>query len=241
MKKLGWFALALTMTLGSCQHFLGKRVRGNGNIKTEDRSVGSFKNVEISATAKILLSQGDQHSVKVEGDENLLPYVEVNQDGDKIIIRDRPGFVLRPTGDLRIYITSPVFSEIDASGASDIVSQNKISNPEELSMRLSGAGDVKMEVDAPRFTFTMSGAGSIYLKGQTKDVELHMSGAGSAHFYDLLAENVQVNISGVGSAEVYGSVKIQAQISGAGSISYKGNASDVSKQVSGIGSINKAD
>jgi hypothetical protein len=241
MKKLGWFALALTITLGSCQHFLGKRVRGNGNIKTEDRSVGSFKNVEISATAKILLSQGDQHSVKVEGDENLLPYVEVNQDGDKIIIRDRPGFVLRPTGDLRIYITSPVFSEIDASGASDIVSQNKISNPEELSMRLSGAGDVKMEVDAPRFTFTMSGAGSIYLKGQTKDVELHMSGAGSAHFYDLLAENVQVNISGVGSAEVYGSVKIQAQISGAGSISYKGNASDVSKQVSGIGSINKAD
>jgi len=56
-------------------------------------------------------------------------------------------------------------------------------------MHISGAGNIQMEVDAPRLNLRMSGAGSISLKGQTKDLELEMSGAGSAHFYDLLSEN----------------------------------------------------
>jgi hypothetical protein len=241
MNKFGWIALALTVSLGSCRHFMGKRIHGNGNIKTEDRSVSSFKNVDVSGAAKVMVSQGDQHSVKVEGDENLLQYIEVEQEGDKIRIKERPGFNLQPSGDIRVYVTAPVFNNIDASGASDIIGQTKISNPEEMKMHISGAGNIKMELDAPRLTFRMSGAGSIYIKGQTKELELEMSGAGSAHFYDLLSENTRVSLSGVGSAEVYASVKLDASVSGVGSIDYKGNATDVNQHVSGVGSVHKAD
>ena len=241
MNKFGWIALALTVSLGSCRHFMGKRIHGNGNIKTEDRSVSSFKNVDVSGAAKVMVSQGDQHSVKVEGDENLLQYIEVEQEGDKIRIKERPGFNLQPSGDIRVYVTAPVFNNIDASGASDIIGQTKISNPEEMKMHVSGAGNIKMELDAPRLTFRMSGAGSIYIKGQTKELELEMSGAGSAHFYDLLSENTRVNLSGVGSAEVYASVKLDASVSGVGSIEYKGNVTDVNQHVSGVGSVHKAD
>jgi hypothetical protein len=241
MTKFGWIALALIVSLGSCRNFMGKRIHGNGNIKTEDRSVGDFKNIDVGGAAKVMISQGDQHSVKIEGDENLLQYIEVNQEGDRIVIRERTGFNLRPTGDIRIYVTAPVFSNIDASGASDIIGQTKISNPENMEMHMSGAGDIKMEVDAPRLTFRMSGAGSIYIKGQTKEVDLEMSGAGSAHFYDLLSENTRVNLSGVGSAHVYASVKLDATVNGVGSIDYKGNATDVNQHVNGVGSIHKAD
>ena len=241
MNKFGWIALALTITVGSCRNIMGKRIHGNGNIKTEDRHVSNFKNVDVSGATKVMISQGDQPSVKVEGDENLLQYIEVEQEGDRIRIKERPGFNLRPSGDIRVYVTAPVFNNIDASGASDIIGQNKISNPEEMKMHVSGAGDIKMELDAPRLSFQLSGAGSIYVKGQTKEVDLEMSGAGSAHFYELLSENTQVNLSGVGSAEVYASVKLDATVSGVGSIEYKGNASDVSQHVSGVGSVHKAE
>jgi hypothetical protein len=241
MNKFGWIALVLTVSLGSCRHFMGKRVHGNGNIKTEDRSVSSFKNVDVGGAAKVMVSQGDQPSVKVEGDENLLQYIEVEQEGDRIRIKERPGFNLQPSNDIRVYVTAPVFNNIDASGASDIIGQTKISNPEEMRMHISGAGTIKMELDAPRLTFRLSGAGSIFIKGQTKELDLEMSGAGSAHFYDLLSESTRVNLSGVGSAEVYASVKLDASVSGVGSIDYKGNATDVNKHVSGVGSIHKAD
>lgn len=239
MRKYLWIALALPVILGSCRHFWGKRVRGDGNIKTEDRSVSSFKNVEVSGAAKVLVSQGDQSSVKIEGDENLLQYIEVNQEGDKIVVRERPGFNLQPTSDLKIYVTAPVYNKIDASGACDIIGQTKIVNPEDLDLQVSGAGDIRMEVDAPRLSADVSGSGSIDLKGQTKDVRLDLTGAGKAHCYDLLAENAKVDITGAGSAEVYASVKLDADVSGAGDVRYKGNASTVNQNVSGAGSVKR--
>ena len=239
MRKLLWMVLALPLILGSCRHFLGKRVKGDGNIKTEDRSVASFKNVEVSGAAKVYVSQGDQHSVKIEGDENLLQYIEVSQDGDKIVVRDKPGFNLDPTGDLKIYVTAPVYNNISASGACDIIGQTKISSQENLNLHVSGAGDIQMEVDAPQLAAEVSGSGNINLKGQTKDVDLELTGAGHAHCYDLLAENAKIEITGAGSAEIYASVKLDATVSGAGSVNYKGNASSVSQHVSGAGSVTK--
>ncbi|HXB09069.1 MAG TPA: head GIN domain-containing protein [Puia sp.] len=238
--RSAWF-LAILLFLASCQGFMGKRVHGNGNIRTEDRQVANFKKVEVGGAAKVLVSQGDHASVKIEADENLLPYMEVSQEGDKIYIREKQGFHLLPTHDIRIYVTAPVFSSIDASGACDILGQTKITNPESLEMHVSGAGDIKMEIDAPRLTAEVTGSGSVYLKGQTKDVSLDLTGAAHAHCYELMAENAKVAISGAGSAEVYASVKLDAEVSGAGDVNYKGNATNVSQHVSGAGSVHKAE
>ena len=241
MRKSLWIALALPVILGSCRHFLGKRVRGNGEIRTEERSVNNFKSVEVSGAAKVYVSQGSPAGVKIEGDANLLEYIEVTQEGDKIIVRERPGFNLVPTGDLNVYVKAPEYSKISASGACDIIGQNKISNSEDLALHVSGAGDIHMEVDAPSLSAKVSGSGSIDLKGETKDVDLELSGAGHAHCYNLLSENTRVDISGAGSAEVYASVKLDAQVSGAGNVVYKGNATSVSQHVSGAGSVKKLD
>jgi hypothetical protein len=240
MRSLAWL-LALPLWLASCQEFMGKRVHGNGNIRTEDHPVSNFKNVEVNGAAKVMVSQNDHSSVKVEADENLLPYIEVIQQGDRVIIREKHGYHLIPSGDLVVYVATPVFNNIDVSGACDIIGQTRITNPEALEMQVSGAGDIKMEVDAPTLEAGVSGSGSIYLKGQTKDVTLNLSGAGHAHCYDLLAENTKVDISGAGSAEVYASVKLDAEVSGAGSVTYKGNATDVNQHVGGAGSVHKAD
>jgi hypothetical protein len=239
--KSTWLLLALPLLLASCQGIFGKRVHGDGNIKTEDRPVSDFKNVDVSGAAKVLVSQGDHPSVKIEGDENLLQYMEVTQVGNKIEVREKPGFNIVPTTDLKVYVTAPVFNDIDASGACDIIGQTKISNPEDLAMHVSGAGDIRMEVEAPSLKAEVSGSGSIYLKGQTKDVFLDLTGAGHAHCFDLLSETTKVVISGAGSAEVYASVKLDAEVSGAGNVKYKGNATDVKQDVSGAGSVQKAD
>lgn len=231
--------LSLSLLLGSCRDILGKRVHGNGNIRTEDRGVSDFKNVDVSGAAKVIVSQGDHPSVKIEGDENLLQYMEVIQTGDKITIREREGFHLLPSNDVNIYVTAPVFNRIETSGACNIVGQGKISNSEDLKMSSSGAGDIRMEIDAPRLEADVSGSGSIFLKGETKEMSLDLTGAGDAHCYDLKAENTKVDITGVGSAEVYASVRLDAEVSGVGTVKYKGNASEVNQHVSGAGSVRK--
>lgn len=225
--------------LVSCR-FLGKRVRGNGVIKTEERPVSSFKNVEAAGNIQLLVIQGDLKPVRLEGDENILPYIEVIQEGDHITIKTKDGVHLIPSGDLKVYVTSPTYKSIEVSGSSDIIGQTKITSPDDLSLEASGAGDIKMEVDAPKITAGISGSGSVNLKGQAKDFDVNLTGAGHAYCYDLMTENTTVDISGAGSAQLYASVKLTADISGAGNITYKGNAS-VSQQISGAGSVSKAD
>jgi Putative auto-transporter adhesin, head GIN domain len=241
LPRFSLFLLVFPFVLASCHHFLGKRIKGDGNIKTEDHNVSGFKNIDCSASADVYITQGESSGVKVEGDDNLLPYIEINQEGDRLIIRERSHINLDPSDGLKIYVTSPEFNSINASGAGDIIGQTKITNDNDLNLRLSGAGNIRMEVNAPTVVCTLSGAGSAYLKGQAKNVDIELSGVGSTHCYDLQAENTKVDVSGVGSADVFASVKLDATVNGVGSINYKGNATDVSQHANGIGSIHKAD
>jgi Putative auto-transporter adhesin, head GIN domain len=237
MRKLYFLSFITFLGLASCR-FLGKRIHGNGVIKSVEKPVSPFKQVNANGDIKLIVTQGDLKPVKIEGDENILSYIEVIQEGDRVTIQTKPGISLIPSGDLNVYVTSPTYKSIEVSGSSDIIGQNKITSTDELSLQASGAGDIKMEVDAPKISAGISGSGSVNLKGQAKDFNVDLTGAGHAYCYDLLTENTTVQISGAGSAQVYASVKLNADVSGAGNINYKGNAS-VSQQISGAGSVNK--
>jgi Putative auto-transporter adhesin, head GIN domain len=239
MRKYYFLSLIAFLGLTSCR-FMGKRIHGNGVIKTEERAVTSFREVEAAGNIQLIVIQGDLKPVKLEGDENILSYIVLIQEGDRITIKTKEGVNLIPSNDLKVYVTSPTFKSIEVSGSSDIIGENKITSTDELSLEASGAGDIKMEVDAPKITAGISGSGSINLKGQARDLEMNLTGAGHAYCYDLMTENTTVDISGAGSAQIYASVKLTADISGAGNISYKGNAS-VSQQISGAGSVSKSD
>jgi hypothetical protein len=239
MRKLYFLSFIALISMVSCR-FMGKRVHGNGVVKTIEKPVGPFKEVEASGDIKLIVIQGDLKPVKLEADENILPYIDVIQEGDRLTIKTRDGFNLDPSGNLNVYVTSPHFTSIEVSGSSDIIGQNKISSTEELNLGASGAGDIKMEVDAPKIKAGISGSGSITLKGQAKDVDIDLTGAGHAYCYELLSENTKIDISGAGSAQVYASVTLKAEVSGAGNIHYKGNAS-VSQSISGAGSVEKSE
>ena len=241
MKNLLFFLMIVAVTAPSCGYMLGKRVKGNGNIKTREHTVGSFKNVEVSGAIDLYVAQGDTKPVTIETDENLLQYIEVVQEGERIVIKSREGYNLRPTSKIKVYVTSPVYNDIDVSGASNITGQTKIVNKENIKMDVSGAGDINMDVNAPAIHAEVSGAGTVNLKGETKTFDLTLTGAAKAHCYELLSENTKVEISGAGDADVFASVKLDAEVSGAGSVTYKGGATNVAQQVSGAGSVKKAD
>ncbi|MFT3936276.1 MAG: head GIN domain-containing protein [Chitinophagaceae bacterium] len=241
MKKQFLLLTVMVIILSSCGYMMGKRVNGNGNIKTTEHTVSAFKNVEVSGAIDLYVAQGDTKPVKIETDENLLQYIEIEQQGDRIFIKSRKGYNLKPTNRVKVYVTSPVYSDIDVSGASNITGQTKIVNTEKISMDVSGAGDINMDVNAPAVSAEVSGAGEVNLKGETKSFDLNLTGAAKAHCYELLSENTKVDISGAGAADVFASIKLEAQVSGAGNVTYKGGATNVNQQVSGAGSVKKAD
>jgi Putative auto-transporter adhesin, head GIN domain len=241
MKKSLLLIMSATVLFASCNFIGGKRVKGNGNVKTEERNVSNFKNVEVHGSIDVFVTSGDLKPVRIEGDENLLQYVEVVEQGDKLEVRSRSGYNLSPTAGMKIYLTAPEFGKIDVSGACNITGQNQIKSSDGLQLEVSGAGDIKMNVNAPKVASHISGSGSMVLSGETKELDVELSGAGKAHCFDLLAENTTIDISGAGEAEVYASQKLNAEVSGAGSVKYKGGVKNISQRVSGAGNVTRVE
>jgi hypothetical protein len=240
IKKILLPVVIILMVAGSC-HFGRDNEEGNGNIIREDRTVSNFRELEVHGAFDVYLSQGDLQPVRIETDENLIPYVETIQEGDKLVIRNKDGYSLDPSKKLIVHVMAPVYESIEVSGASNVLGQNKINNDEDLDLDISGAGDIKLEVDAPNIDIKISGSGKAILEGETRKLDLKLSGAGSARCFKLLSEITKVDISGAGNAEVFASDQLEANVSGAGSVKYKGGAKKVKQDVSGAGTVKLVD
>lgn len=240
MKRLSLIAIFCISIFTSCQHVFNDKIKGNGTIKTEIRTAGIFTSVGVGGNIDLYVKQDSARHIKIEADENLLQYIEVTMEGDKLIVQPKDGYNLTGSKAIKVYVSSPVFNKLEASGACDIIGENKITSTEAMEIDLSGASDVKLELKAPKVDAELSGAGLVELKGETKDFSVSGSGSSDIKCMELMAENVDVHISGAGEAEVFASVKLDVSVSGAGNVKYKGNAV-VNKNISGAGSVKKVE
>jgi hypothetical protein len=238
MKKLLFGSLIVLLVATGCGQVFGKRVHGSGQITSESRNVENFSGIDVSGAVNVFVTQDANTSARVEGDDNLLEYMVLEVRGSTLHIHTREGYNLSPSKHLSVYVTSPVYKSFEASGACDIQSENQIKSNSGIRIDLSGASDIKIDVDAPSVNAEMSGAGTVELKGKTQRLSVNGSGSSDIKCKDLMAESVNVEISGAGNAEVFASMKLDVEVSGAGTVKYKGSPS-VSQNISGAGSVKK--
>ena len=213
-------------------------IHGNGNVKKEARKISSFNGVEVSGAFKVFLKQGTTEEIVVEADENILPAIRTEVYGSTLKIETKKP--INHVTVLKVYVTFRNLDKINLSGAVDVVSDGVIAVPD-LVFDASGASDSKLDLTVKRLKINSSGASKIKLGGSAGDVTLDLSGASDIFAFDLLAETYDIEISGAGNAQVNVLKKIRAEISGAGSVKYKGSPTDINQEVSGAGSIKKVD
>jgi hypothetical protein len=238
MKKMLLFSLTVIL-FTSCHFITGRRVRGNGNVRTEQRSPGSFDGVASHGSFNVYVSTGDQ-SVKIEAEDNLLPFIETYVEGSVLHIRTKQNFWLRPNREVKILVSSPDFRTIHSYGSGDIIGQSKITDPSKLELGVNGSADIKMDVDAPEIQAEVNGSGDINLTGTTKSFKSQIRGSGNIKAMNLQSENASVEIYGSGNADVFANTKLDVQVAGSGDVRYKGNA-QTSSNINGSGSVKKVE
>lgn len=238
MRKIVLSLLSVAFLATSCDFVTGERVKGNGNIKEESRTPGSFTGVKSYGFFDVYLSVGNTNSVKIVGEENLLPLIETYIDGNVLKITTKDGYNINSTRDMKVYITAPSWSVIQSNGSGNLIGETTITGEGKLDISVNGSGDVKMEVNAPSVEAGVMGSGNMSLKGETKSLETNILGSGDMRAMDLKAEEVKAKITGSGSAEVYASTKLNVDIIGSGDVRYKGDA-QISTNSIGSGSVRK--
>lgn len=240
MKKLLFILCAVNvLVLSSCDFVAGKRVKGNGNVKTEDRPETGFTGIVSGSNFDTYVGIGP-FSVKIEAEENIISYIDTYVENGILKIETKDGFWLKPSRQVKIIVTAPSLSKLHAAGNGGMTSTTKITDSARIDLQVSGNAEMKMEVDAPVVDADMTGNGGIEIKGLARDFTCKTTGNGHIEAMDLKSENAKVEIFGNGNANVYASVKLDVRIGGNGNVNYKGSA-QTSTQITGNGTLKKVD
>ena len=238
MKQLLFVIALAAISLPSCRYAFGKRISGNGNVKTEDRQLNNFTSVSSHGPYDVFLSQDSTYKVSVEAEDNLLPYIETFVENNELKVRTKEGYWIRNKRKITIHVTGPSFSAIRTVGSGDIVSDAQINNTSPIELEATGSGNIRVKLNAPDVKAEVTGSGTINLQGETKEFNGRIVGSGDIKAYDMKSENVAVEISGSGDAEVFASMKLNVEVNGSGDVRYKGDG-QVTSNIHGSGSVKK--
>jgi len=127
--------------------------------------------------------------------------------------------------------------DMDLSGSGKIELKGKC---KQIDTHVSGSGRIKLDaVIANAADFSISGSGKIEASGTASSVKASISGSGKVLAADLETGDCEIKLSGSGNVEINVKNTLDANISGSGSVSYKGNPSHVNSNASGSGHLRK--
>lgn len=242
MKKTAVLIAGLLVTsLASAQWWGNEKVKGNGNVVTKERNVGSYDEVSVAGSFDVELVYGTEGKLTITAEENLIEYIETEVEGDNLKIKPQKGYNLSPSNNKKILIIVPFesISKVALAGSGDVVSKNTI-KATDFTAALAGSGDLVLTVESTNLEGKVAGSGDLKLSGKTNNFECSLAGSGDVHAYEMKAQNVEVSIAGSGDIRVFcdgGTLK--ARVSGSGDVHYQGNPDKIDSKVAGSGDVSK--
>jgi hypothetical protein len=212
MKKITFVLLAACVVLTVGCRWVG--IRGNGHIKTEERTISAFAEIDAGG-AFIIEWQSGPPTLRITTDENLLPYIESDVSGETLHLRTHEQ--VWPTHDITVVISSPTRAGARIRGA----------------VRLTAK-----QLTGPKFVFEASGASRVSLDGNIDELLADMTGASELEASGLQTKTAEISTTGAGDAEIAVAETLKVAITGAGKVTYSGNPT-IEKHITGAGSVHR--
>ena len=214
--------ILLSISTNAQNWWNSKKVKGNGNLITKTIAIKSFDKVSIGGSFDVNLIDGVENKVIIEGEENLIPYIETEVKKGKLKIQFKENTNIRTTKKLVITIPFEDINAVSLGGSGNINVQKHIKT-DSASFNIGGSGNITADVNANTIKANIGGSGNIKLKGKTDNFKCSLAGSGSIKAYNLSTNSLKANIAGSGSIQSSVLENIKANIVGSGSVYYKGN------------------
>ena len=187
---------------------------GSGAAAKDSRQVAAFEALRVDGAFAVEVEVGPAPGVRVEADDDIVPLITTEVDGDALVISARQS--MHTTGEIKVWVTTPRLVAVEHSG--------------------SGSVQVR-GITGERFAASLRGSGSIELTGRVDALAAKLDGSGSLVAVGLVASSATIELAGSGSAEVNASEQLTADVSGSGSVRYMEGAKNVTRNVHGSGSV----
>ncbi len=237
MKKATTLIIAiLCITVINAQ----KKIKGNGNVVTIERTTNDYNGISVSGFYDIELIDGTEGKITLMGEDNILDYIETEVRGGTLAIKSKDNKNPIPSRGEGVIITIPV-DEIDAirlSGSGNFVG-NKTLKTNDIDIRVSGAKNIELAIEAADILVETSGSSNIDLTGSSENLRVRSSGSSNVKAYGLEVDDATLELSGSSDVELTVNKSLTSRVSGSGNIHYRGNPEKVRSQISGSGNVSK--
>ncbi|MFC2138558.1 head GIN domain-containing protein, partial [Bacteroidota bacterium] len=240
MKKQILFRIGIIMSVivlfTSCVHN-DIKIRGYGPIIEEIRDLEGFTEIESDIDADIDILYGQDYSIEIEAQENILDILETDVRSGRLDIEFSKNVKEHDGVYIRIYM--PELDAIMLNGVGDIEVFDTF-NCDNLYLEVRGAGDIICDdIFAENIYIQLSGVGDIELYGSkiVEKIDIDLSGVGDVNTYGIEAEEVDVFHSGVGKCKVRFISSLDVTITGVGDVYFIGDANNVNSSITGLGKV----
>lgn len=222
--------IACMLTSCCCDWFDENCTKGAGPVVEQELILPPFHSLGFSGSGQVFITQGDEQSVIVNGQRDVIDLIRLNVAGGhwEVAFSECVNY-----DQLALHITLPEITRLALSGSGDIQTVNPISAGR-LDLSISGSGRIFAGVEAEWVEGRISGSGNISLTGTTDKSNFKLIGSGSVKAFGMAQQTCSIAISGSGSAEVTVTDELDVSISGSGNVFYKGNP-DLNLSISGSG------
>jgi hypothetical protein len=213
-------------------------LKGSGDVKTEVRKLTDFTKVETNGSINVFINKTSAFEVKVEADDNLIPYIATEVKGNALVVRMRDNVNIRNAKKMTVYVSMPKLTALATRGSGSIASEGKFSG-DEIVVKTQGSGSINFSFDGKSAVISTQGSGGIKFSGSINKAELGTHGSGSIKA-QLESESAHLSVGGSGSVNISGTAKnVVAEVQGSGSIDgYNLMTKNVNASIQGSGSCN---
>jgi hypothetical protein len=233
MKRLSiLFSLISIIFFSSCE-----RITGEGDLRTETRSTGSFTALETQISGNVFYTQGSEYKVELTAQQNILNVMETPIINNKLVVRFRNNVRVRSHEQITVRVTAPSISGITSSGSGNVSVLSPLTG-NNLFFNLTGSGNISLPaITTSHLEATISGSGNIYLSsGSATTTRFKITGSGNIDAQNLPSKSAITNTSGSGTIKLNASETLDVTISGSGSVFYVGSPL-INTNISGSGRV----
>jgi hypothetical protein len=207
-------------------------------VVTEDRPVSDFNRVSLIGVGDVIITQGEEESLTVRADDNLMQYIKTEVKNGTLIL----GFsdevknkIVRPSEGIKFHLSVKQVAGLDVSGAGDINASSL--DADRLEIVVGGAGDVNIgSLTAEELVVRIRGAGDAELAGKVVEQDVEINGAGDYRAAKLESQTAIVEINSAGNATIWATDTLDVRISGPSTVEYYGDP-QVTKNISIVGRL----
>jgi len=238
MKKLILTTLifALTFSINAQNWGSNKNIKGNGNVVTVKRIISSYDEIAVGGSFDVLLIKGTEGEISIEGEENIIPFLETIVDGAVLKIGYKKNMNINTTKKLTVTVSVTDIESLSLGGSGNI-SSDFLLKTGDFDVNIGGSGNISIKIDADEVDAKIGGSGDIELAGNANEISCSIAGSGSIQAYELTTKIVDAIIAGSGSVTITVKDEINAKIVGSGSVYYKGKPSKIDTKSMGSGSV----